>query len=161
MIPTRCHLLLATLLLAGSPGFGKVLDDWSRVEAIPLGKTVTVAIRHGVSVVPLPNGKRKITGVFASASKSSISIHWKNSRAVVIAKDSVRRVSSRIPIGRRVKGWIGTAIVFGAVQSFLSFALDFDDLTPRSFLQAHAGFTTPAGFLFLRGFGARTIYNVP
>ena len=52
-------------------------------------------------------------------------------------------------------------MAFGAVQAFLSFGLDFDDLTPRSFAHAHGEFTVPAAILFLRGFGTREVYNLP
>ena len=52
-------------------------------------------------------------------------------------------------------------MAFVAVQSFLSFGLDSDDLTPRSFAMAHGEFTVPGAILFLRGFRTREVYNLP
>ena len=157
----RCALLAVVLILATQPSVGKIKDDWSQVQSISPGNKVTVVLHQGSVVDSLPRGRFKVRGVLASASGSLIALQPKNGPSIAIDKDSVRRVSVRIPLGRRTKGWIGTAVAFGAVQAFLSFGLDFDDLTPRSFAQAHGGLTVPAALLFLRGFGTREVYNLP
>ncbi len=149
------------LVLASQPVLGKIRDDWSQVRSIPPGKKIAVVLHQDTRVASLPRGKSKVKGVFSSASDTSITLQWKNGQSVMIDSESVRKVSVRIPIDRRTKGWIATAIAFGAVQIFLSYFLDFDDLTPRSFVHAHGRMTAPAAFLSLRGFGTKKVYNVP
>ena len=131
-----------------------------RQSAAP-GSKVTVALRKGAVVDALPLGRLKVKGAFASAPGSSIALQRKNGQSITIDKGSVRRVCVRIPLDRRTKGWIGTAVAFGAVQAFLSFGLDSDDLTPNGFAQARGGFTVPAAIFLLRRFGTREVYNLP
>ena len=157
----RYALLTIVLVLATQPTVGKIRDDWSQVQSISPGSKVTVVLHQGAVVDSLPRGKFKVKGSLISVSGSLIALQRKNGQSITIDKDSVRRMSVRIPLGRRTKGWIGTAVAFGVVQAFLAYGLDFDDLTPRSFAHAHGGFTVPAAILFLRGFASREVYNLP
>ena len=157
----RYALRLVVLVLATQPATGKIRNDWSEVQSVSPGSKATVALHRGAVVDSLPRGKLKVKGVLASVSGSSLVLQRKKGQSITIDKDSVRRVAVRIPLGRRTKGWIGTAVAFVAVQAFLSFGLDSDDLTPRSFAMAHGEFTVPGAILFLRGFGTREVYNLP
>ena len=162
MTKSRGYVLLTiVLVLVAQPAVGKIRDDWSRVQSIPPGSKVTVVLQQDAVVDSLPRGRFKVKGVFTSASGTLVALQRKSGRSITIEKDSVRRVSVRIPLGRRTKGWIGAAVAFGVVQAFLAYGLDFDDLTPRSFAQAHSVFTVPAAILFLRGFGTKKVYNLP
>lgn len=155
----RRYALQAVVVLATQSATGKISNNWSQVQSVPPVSTVTVALRRDAVVDSLPHGKFKVKRVLASSSGASIVLQRKNGHSITIGKDSVRRVSARIPLSRRTNGWIGTAVALGTVQAFLSFVLDFDNLTPRSFALAHGGFTVPGAFF--RGFGTREIYALP
>ena len=158
----RYLLFLTGLALAGQPSAGKIRDDWAQVMSLDPGRKIAVALHQASRVDSLPRGKSKVKGVLSSASGASITLQWKNGQSVTIDRDAVRKVSVRIPVDRRTKGWIGTAAVFGAVQVFASLMDRFDDDVPvEGYIQSHGFITIPSAFLFLRGFGMKEIYNVP
>ena len=158
----RYLLLMMGLSLVGQPCAARNSNDWLQVTTIAPGQKIVVVVNQASRVDSLPPGKPKIKGVFFSASSTSVTLLRKNGKSITLARDAVSKVSVQLPVGRRTKGWIGTAIVLGAVQAFTSWMSHVDDPVPVSgHLQAHAIISAPAAFFFLRGFRMKEVYRAP
>ncbi len=151
--------LAVALTLVSLPASAKLRADWSDVAALAPGSRVAVAL-HGDS--PLL-GKLKTRGELASVSQASLTLLTKDGQSITIACSAVRKVSVRLPVSRRTRGWIAAAVAFGAVQAYLSYqaAANSESLSPKGLAMAHGTLTTPVAFFALRGFRSREVYNVP
>ena len=84
--------------------------DWARVQAVEAPRKVRVVLHDDKA----PNGKRKLSGVFASATADGLTIGLRDGTMRTFQRDEVRRVSVKQPFLQRRKAWSLTALAASA-----------------------------------------------
>lgn len=87
-------------------------QDWSRVQAVEAARKVRVVIHDDKA----PNAKRKLRGVFASATADGLTIGLRDGTLQTLQRDEVRRVSVKQPFLQRRKAWGLTALAASAAM---------------------------------------------
>ena len=150
---TAAGLVLLLVFVGWPPtAAAKTKSNWSEGEAVMAETRTTVVLYKDRA----PREKRKISGLFQSATADSITLMMSNGQTRTLQKRAVRKVLTRRPIGKRYAAWIITGAVAGVVQSGIN-----SDLLPIGHLAIHAATTLPVAAFLLYGFRRRVIYEVP
>ena len=81
-------------------------SDWSRVQGVEAAREVRIVLHDDES----PKGRRKLNGVFASATDDSLTIVLRDGTTRTFQRGDVRRVSVKRPFLQRREAWGVTAL---------------------------------------------------
>ena len=149
--------MVALMVLAGPLTIAKVRSDWSGVQAVGLGKPMTVRLYDNEA----PPGERKIAGRFASATAESVTILPPRGKSRTVERAAVRKVLVRRPFRKRWPGWAALATSAAALELFCAIGVGDCNLGVLNRLQMHGMLTAPITGGFFRGSRNVRIYNVP
>jgi len=100
-------LAMCGVVLAFAPeSQAKPGSDWSRVQGVEAARQVRIVLHDDES----PKGRRKLKGVFASATADSLTIVLRDGTTRAFQRGDVRRVSVKRPFLQRRKAWGVTAL---------------------------------------------------
>ena len=153
----RLLWMAVMLLLAGSPVPAKVRSDWSRVQAVPPGRPMTVLFYKD----QVQSADRKIVGRFESATAASITLLLPDGRSRTMERTSVRKVLARRPFKKRWPGWAALVVSATTLELFCAVVVGDCNLGVLRRFQAHGLITGPIVGAFFGGSRKVGIYNVP
>lgn len=145
------------LLLAGPSVLAKVRPDWSRVQAVPPGRPMTVVLYKDKA----PSTDRKIVGRFESATAASVTLLLRDGRSRTMERTSVRKVLARRPFKKRWPGWTALVVSATALELFCAVGVGDCNLGLLHRLRVHGQITAPITGGFFVGSRRVGIYNVP
>ncbi len=97
--------LVPLLLLAGVPGCA-ARHDWSQVQAVAPDTKTEVQLYEGSA----PYEERRIRGRFLSATDDSVTLELKDGTTKIFQKETIRKVRTRRPLGKRWQGWVALGV---------------------------------------------------
>ena len=153
----RLLWMAVMLLLAGLPVLAKVRSDWSRVQAVPPSRPMTVWLYKDKA----QPAHRKIVGRFKSATAASITLLLPEGRSRTMERTSVRKVLVRRPFKKRWPGWAALVVSATALELFCAVGVDDCNFGVLPRLQAHGLITGLITGGFFGGSRNVGIYNVP
>ena len=158
MKPFIAGLVLLLISTHPLPAAAKIKAAWSKVEAVPSGTRTTVLLYKDRA----PAGKRKIEGVFRSATAQAIMLLLPDGKRRTLQKQNVRKVLIYRPFKKRYQGWLTIGIALGVVNGMLGYSADVEGVSASGVLMSNAAFVPAAGGIaFLAAPKMGGIYNVP
>ena len=99
--------LIPLLLLTVLPGcVARHMPDWSGVQAVKPDTKTEVQLYRDSTL----KGTRKIKGRFLSATDDSVTLKLKGGQTETFQKETIRKVRTRRPLGKRWQGWVALGV---------------------------------------------------
>ena len=136
-------------------------QDWSRVQGVEASRQVRIVFSDDTAL----KGRRKLSGIFASATADSLSVVLRDGTVRTFQRGDVRRVSVKRPFLQRRKAWGVTALAAFAGPALDLLLGDHSSvdgwLTSGRFWRSMGTVAIPVWIVATFGLSHKPIYAMP